>query len=329
MISIKNIKASYFSRRGEVQAVDGVDLEILDNEILGIAGESGCGKSTLLKVVYGYLAPPLRVVAGTVDYHYTDRDGHEVALGMEDIRQAWWKFISYIPQGSMNVLNPVTRIESQFMDTITRINIKKSKSDIHQFIVNCLNDLDLPPDILKSYPHQLSGGMRQRVVVALATFLKPGVILADEPTTAVDVVVQRGILTLLTSMQKDQKNTLVFVSHDMGVHYQTTDRLAIMYAGKIVELGPTDVVVEHPLHPYPEMLIRSLPRIGDRQERDGISGSPPSLIDPPVGCRFAPRCPSVMDICRVEEPQLVKIESNHFAACHLLEIAEDTQGITS
>jgi peptide/nickel transport system ATP-binding protein len=329
MISIKNIKASYFSRRGEVQAVDGVDLEILDNEILGIAGESGCGKSTLLKVVYGYLAPPLRVVAGTVDYHYTDRDGHEVALGMEDIRQAWWKFISYIPQGSMNVLNPVTRIESQFMDTITRINIKKSKSDIHQFIVNYLNDLDLPPDILKSYPHQLSGGMRQRVVVALATFLKPGVILADEPTTAVDVVVQRGILTLLTSMQKDQKNTLVFVSHDMGVHYQTTDRLAIMYAGKIVELGPTDVVVEHPLHPYPEMLIRSLPRIGDRQERDGISGSPPSLIDPPVGCRFAPRCPSVMDICRVEEPQLVKIESNHFAACHLLEIAEDTQGISS
>jgi peptide/nickel transport system ATP-binding protein len=195
--------------------------------------------------------------------------------------------------------------------------------------VNYLNDLDLPPDILKSYPHQLSGGMRQRVVVALATFLKPGVILADEPTTAVDVVVQRGILTLLTSMQKDQKNTLVFVSHDMGVHYQTTDRLAIMYAGKIVELGPTDVVVEHPLHPYPEMLIRSLPRIGDRQERDGISGSPPSLIDPPVGCRFAPRCPSVMDICRVEEPQLVKIESNHFAACHLLEIAEDTQGISS
>ncbi len=328
MICIKNIKASYFSRKGEVQAVDNVDLEILDNEVLGIAGESGCGKSTLLKILYGYFAPPLRVVSGEIDYHYIDQDGHEVVLEMKDIRKVWWKYISYIPQGSMNVLNPVARIESQFMDVASRVNGKKSKPDLHQLIVNFLRDLDLPPNILKSYPHQLSGGMRQRVVVALATFLHPSVILADEPTTAVDVVVQRGILTLLTNMQKGQKNTLVFVSHDMGVHYQTADRLAIMYAGKIVELGPTDAIFEHALHPYPEMLIRSLPRIGDREEREGINGAPPSLTNPPQGCRFAPRCPSAMDICRVEEPRLAKIESNHYAACHLLREAEDSQGIS-
>jgi peptide/nickel transport system ATP-binding protein len=318
MISVRNMKASYFSKRGEVQAVDNVDLEILDNEILGISGESGCGKSTLLKILYGYVTSPLRIVSGTVDYCYTDREGHQVALDLNGIRKVWWEAISYIPQGSMNVLNPVTRIETQFMDVVTRVNTRQSKSDLHRFIVSYLKELDLPPEILKSYPHQLSGGMYQRVVVALATFLNPKIILADEPTTAVDVVVQRGILTLLTNLQKEHKNTLVFVSHDMGVHYQITDRLAVMYAGKIVEVGSTDEIFEHACHPYPDMLIRSLPRIGDRNEREGISGAPPGLVNPPPGCRFAPRCPHVMDICSVEEPRLANIGPNHFAACHLI-----------
>jgi peptide/nickel transport system ATP-binding protein len=318
MISVSKLKASYFSQRGEVQAVDNVDLDILDNEILGIAGESGCGKSTLLKILYGHVAPPLRIVSGTVDYCYIDRQGHQVALDLEGIRKVWWEAVSYVPQGSMNVLNPVTRIETQFMDVVTRINTSESKSDLYQLIVSYLKELDLPPEILRSYPHQLSGGMYQRVVVALATFLNPRIILADEPTTAVDVVVQRGILTLLTNLQREHKNTLVFVSHDMGVHYQITDRLAVMYAGKIVEVGSTDEIFEQARHPYPDMLIRSLPRIGDRKEREGISGSPPALVNPLPGCRFAPRCPSVMDICRVEEPQLVSVGTNHFAACHLI-----------
>lgn len=325
MINVKNIKASYFSKRGEIQAVDDVDLKIFDNEILGIAGESGCGKSTFLKILYGYIHPPLRVISGSVEYQYTDQNGDRVSLQLDEIQKKWWEAISYIPQGSMNVLNPVTRIETQFMDVITRFNSKKSKSELRQLIADFLHDLDLSEDVLKAYPHQLSGGMRQRVVIALATFLNPRIILADEPTTAVDVVVQRGILSLLTDLQRKFKNTLVFVSHDMGVHYQITDRLAVMYAGKIVEVGSTYEIFSHAYHPYPKMLIQSLPRIGDRKEREGIDGAPPDLLDPPNGCRFAPRCPHAMDICLTDEPQFQKVGDDHFAACHLISLSENSK----
>jgi peptide/nickel transport system ATP-binding protein len=326
MIEVKNLKASYFSKRGEVQAVDNVDLEIFDNEILGIAGESGCGKSTLLKILYGCVEPPLQIISGSINYRYPNQKGQSITLGLKEIQKAWWQDISYIPQGSMNVLNPVARIESQFMDVVTQVNTRKSKSGLRQLIVNYLHDLDLPEEMLRAYPHQLSGGMRQRVIIALATFLNPKIILADEPTTAVDVVIQRGILTLLTKLQKEHKNTLVFVSHDMGVHYQISDRLAVMYAGKIVEIGSTDEIFEHASHPYPAMLIRALPRIGDREIREGISGAPPGLINPSKGCRFAPRCPHVMEICQEEEPRFVKIDTGHFTACHLIGEAEDPRG---
>jgi peptide/nickel transport system ATP-binding protein len=329
MINVKNIRASYFSQRGEIQAVDNVDLEIFDNEILGIVGESGCGKSTLVKVLYGYTQPPLKVLSGSVEYQYTDQKGNRLSLKSNEIQKKWWEVISYIPQGSMNVLNPVTRIETQFMDVITRFNSSKRKSEFRRLIAGFLRDLDLPVEVLKAYPHQLSGGMRQRVVIALATFLNPRIILADEPTTAVDVVIQRGILTLLTNLQKKFKNTLVFVSHDMGVHYQISDRLAVMYAGKIVEVGSTDELFSQACHPYPKMLIQSLPRIGDRKEREGINGTPPDLFKPPKGCRFAPRCPHAMAICLEEEPQFRKVNHGHFAACHLLSQSREHQGTES
>jgi peptide/nickel transport system ATP-binding protein len=159
--------------------------------------------------------------------------------------------------------------------------------------------------------------MRQRVIVALATFLKPAIVLADEPTTALDVVVQKNILSLLVRLQERMNNTVVIVSHDIGVHFQVTHRMAIMYAGKIVEVGQTDVVFAQPLHPYTGLLIKSLPRIGDRTYREGITGAPPSLLNPPMGCRFSPRCPMVMPVCSQQEPELAEIEPGHFAACHL------------
>ncbi len=317
MLKLRDVKAYYETPTAQVQAVDGVTLDVRENEILGIAGESGCGKSTLLKVLYDSMQPPLRIVSGTLEAETSDENGNPITLGPGEIRKYWWRFISYVPQGSMSVLNPVIRIESQFFDAITKKHGMTDKKATRQRIADYLKELDLPVEVLKSYPHQLSGGMRQRVLVALGTFLHPAIVLADEPTTALDVVIQKGILMMLMQVQERMKNTLVIVSHDMGVHYQITHRIAIMYAGKIVEIGPTQEIFEHPLHPYTQMLIKSLPVVGDRHEREGISGRPPSLINPPKGCRFADRCPFAMDICRGEEPPLIEIMPDHYAACWL------------
>ncbi len=317
MLTLENISAHYTTRRGVVQAVDNVSLTVRENEILGIAGESGCGKSTLLKVLYGYVARPLSVVAGTLRAEVPNGNGSRRILGLKEMPKVWWQFISYIPQASQSVLNPVITIESQFFDAITRFHQTGSRAQTRRQVADYLRQLELPVDVLNAYPHQLSGGMRQRVLVALATFLHPRIILADEPTTALDVVVQRGILRMLTRVQREMGNSLVVVSHDLGVHYQITHRLAIMYAGKIVEIGPTEKVFARPLHPYTAALIKSLPRIGDQSQREGIAGAPPSLLNPPKGCRFAARCSQVMAHCREIEPPLVEIEPDHFAACHL------------
>lgn len=316
MLKLTDLRAYYKTPKGEIQAVDGVSFDIRENEILGIAGESGCGKSTLLKLLYGYLQPPLRIVSGSFEAEMQG-DGGKVRLGIEDLRKHWWKFISYVPQGSMSVLNPVVRIENQFFDAVPKDYEIQDRTIIRDRVAGYLKELELPVEVLKAYPHQLSGGMKQRILVALGTFLHPEIVLADEPTTALDVVVQKGILLMLTELQKRMKNTLVIVSHDLGVHYQVTHRLAIMYAGKIVELGPTEAIFSRPLHPYTQMLIQALPRVGDQSVRSGISGRPPSLLRPPEGCRFAARCPFVMDRCRTIEPAFVEIEPDHFVACHL------------
>jgi len=172
--------------------------------------------------------------------------------------------------------------------------------------------------VLEAYPFQLSGGMRQRVIIALATFMAPSLVLADEPTTALDVVVQKDILMLLMRLQKQFKNTMVLVSHDMGVHYQITKRMGIMYAGSMVEIGETERIFNDPVHPYTRMLVNALPRVGDTRPREGIPGRPPSLLNPPDGCRFAPRCPQATDLCRQTSPAFAEIADGHFAACHML-----------
>jgi len=317
VLKLRDLKAYYETPRAVVKAVDGVTLDVRENEILGIAGESGCGKSTLLRALYDSLEPPLKIVGGKVEAEMKDANGRTVTLGPGEIRKHWWTFISYIPQGSMSVLNPVVRIEKQFFDAISRKHRLTNKREIRGRIGSYLKELQLPVEVLNSYPHQLSGGMRQRVLVALGTFLHPQIVLADEPTTALDVVIQKGILIMLAQVQERMKNSLVIVSHDIGVHYQITHRIAIMYNGKIVEIGPTEPVFTKPLHPYTGMLIQSLPHVGDHKHREGIVGRPPSLIDPPPGCRFAARCPFVMDICRQEMPSLLEVEADHFVACYL------------
>lgn len=314
MIRLNNIVASYTTVRGQVNAVEGVDLTIPAGKIVGIAGESGCGKSTLLKVIYGDLIYPLTLRQGKVEYGIETTGGRQVTT--ENIKEFWFRQISYIPQSSMSSLNPVIRIRKQFVDFL---DPDQRKNGVLDEIREYVRSLDLPPEAIDAYPHQLSGGMRQRIMVAMGTFFRPDIILADEPTTALDVVVQKGILLLLMDIQEQMKNTILFVSHDMGVHYQITHKMLIMYAAKAVEFGDSEDVFRAPLHPYTKMLTESLPTIGDDQMREGISGRPPSLWEDLHGCRFAPRCPLATDLCRAEEPELIEHKPGHFAACHYAE----------
>lgn len=311
MIQLNNVVASYRTVRGAINAVDGVTLTIPDGCIVGVAGESGCGKSTLMKVLYGDVTSPMALAAGSVEYGFKNENGTPITSAT--IKREWFKSISYIPQSSMNSLNPVVKISSQFVDFPGKDPDKKR---VLEHVRSYVGKLGLPVEALDAYPHQLSGGMRQRIMIAMATFFNPQLILADEPTTALDVVVQKEILMLLMDLQEQMGNTIILVSHDMGVHYQVTDRMLIMYAAKAVEYGDSEAVFTQPLHPYTRMLISSLPTIGDDRARQGIPGRPPSLWGELKGCRFADRCPLATAKCRAEEPPLLEHRPGHFAACH-------------
>ncbi len=320
LLKVEHLKAHYlvdlYGIRRAVRAVDGVSFQVEENTIFGIAGESGCGKSTLIKVLSATFAPPLTVQAGKVLYDLGDGGTDILSLGEEELRRLRWEFLSYVPQGSMNVLNPVRRVRSTFRDFVGA-HWTGTTTEFLAGVREHLGHLGLPPEVLASYPHQLSGGMRQRVTLALATILKPRLILADEPTTALDVVVQRGVVQLFRRIHAEQRNTLILVTHDMAVHAKLADRLAIMYAGRIVEEAPTVAVFDTPLHPYTRYLIRSLPRIGDKAHRVSAPGAPPSLASLPQGCRFHPRCPQALEVCRKEEPDLTDVTSGHRVACFL------------
>lgn len=302
-----------------VQAVNDVDLEILENEVYGIAGESGCGKTTLLKALYGAFDPPLRLIGGKIFYALRGEEIDITSLGPEAKRRLRWEYISYVPQGSMSVLNPVSKIIDTYRDFIESHGVGKTRDEAMEIAKGHIIELGLPRNILDAYPHQLSGGMRQRVTIALAALLKPHIIIADEPTTALDVVVQRGVVQLLKDIQEKLENTIVLVTHDMGVQANVADRIGIMYAGKFVEEASTEIIFGDPLHPYTQFLINSLPRFGDKSTRVSAPGSPPDLANLPGGCPFHPRCPQVLDICNEKMPDLININSNHKVACWLIE----------
>ncbi|MCL2424960.1 MAG: ABC transporter ATP-binding protein [Oscillospiraceae bacterium] len=318
MIKIENLSTSYKTIHGDVRVCNNISFDIYENEIFGIAGESGCGKTTLLKALYDLIDPPLQIDEGRVVLN-GEKNGEPYSFASGNIKNAWWNNISYVPQAAQSVLNPITRLKSHFLDSIPKERRKmESKRETLDRVQKYLEELNLPPDILEAYPFQLSGGMRQRAIIALATYMSPDVILADEPTTALDVVVQRGILMLLMRLQKQLKNTLVVVSHDMGVHYQITDRIGIMYSGSFAEMGRTDDVFRNPVHPYTQMLVAALPKVGDKSAKVGIPGRPPPLTDPPQGCRFAPRCPLAKDICHADVPAFKEVYRDRYAACHFI-----------
>jgi peptide/nickel transport system ATP-binding protein len=321
VVEARNLRAYYITRAYGVQrtvkAVDNISVQIKEGEVFGIAGESGCGKSTLLKVLLGAYKPPLTVVEGSVKYRFDNEELDVVSMSSDQQRDIRWKKVSYIPQGSMHVLNPVRRVRDSFHDFISA-HRPMSKGESLEMTRNYLRDLGLPEKVLHAYPHQLSGGMRQRVTIALATILWPKLIFADEPTTALDVVVQRGVIQLLKEIQQAKGSTMVLITHDMGVHANLADRIAVLYAGKLVEEGDTRTILKSPRHPYTQYLIKSLPRLDDRAERVSIPGRPPALDNPPQGCRFHTRCPLVIDKCRTIDPETISVDDGHRVACHLV-----------
>jgi peptide/nickel transport system ATP-binding protein len=318
MLKVENLSASYKTIDGDVHVLKDLNFTVNDNEIFGIAGESGCGKTTLLTALYDIIEFPLVVDQGKVILS-GEKNGKKFSYETGEIRKTWWNDISYVPQAAQSVLNPIVRLKKQFLDSIPKDQRKnETEQETLKRVGDYLEELSLSRDVLEAYPFQLSGGMRQRVIIALATFMAPSLVLADEPTTALDVVVQRGILMMLMRLQKKLKNTMIIVSHDMGVHYQITNRMAIMYSGSIIEMGNTEDIFNDPIHPYTTMLVGALPKVGDKSQKVGIPGRPPALKNPPPGCRFAPRCPHATDKCRSEVPQFREVKPGRFAACHLL-----------
>lgn len=318
-VEVDSLQACYIiEQQGvvkRVRAVDGVSLSIKANSFLAIVGESGCGKTTLAKALYGAVNSNLLVVGGRVCYFFEDTQ-YELSPTVNTLREIWWKRISYIPQGSLSALNPMRKLKDIFFDLATSHNVPFEEEEVKAH----LEMVRLPSYALRMYPFELSGGMRQRAVIALATFLNPGVIIADEPTSALDVVTQRDILRLLKHIQTEAKSTFIFITHDISLVPDLADVTAIMYGGCIVEFGPTEEVFSNPVHPYTRFLLSATPAIGDKTEKQAIPGSPVSLIDPPQGCRFSPRCPYAKGVCCESQPGLVSAGSQeHQVACWLEE----------
>jgi peptide/nickel transport system ATP-binding protein len=318
ILSVRDLQAHFrthhFGVKRYVKAVDGISFDVRRGEIYGLAGESSSGKTTLIKTIAGAIKPPLEVVGGTVEFAFLPGYGGLHRAPPAAVARIRWRHLSYIMQGSMNVLNPVRRLSASFAD-FARPHIGGTRKQFEQTVIAHLARLKLDASVLAAYPHELSGGMRQRATIALATICRPDFIIADEPTTALDVVVQKDVLGMIRSISREIGSSVLFVTHDMGVHAHLTDRLGIMYAGRLVEEAATADIFRNPRHPYTRHLISSLPRIGDDVPRKGLEGAPPNLADPPPGCRFHARCPLAMDVCGRRVPTMVETAPAHRVAC--------------
>ena len=317
LLELRSLAVAY----GSVRAVDGVDLEIRAGEVVGLAGESGSGKSTVANAVMQILRPPALVTGGSVLFRGEDLVGKSV----DELRRFRWRNVSLVFQSAMNALNPLMRVGDQFVDMMQaheRISKRRALAKAGELLeLMCIDGRRA-----RAYPHQLSGGMRQRVIIAMALALEPELVILDEPTTALDVVVQREILQQVQDLQDELQFAVLLITHDLSLLLETADRIAIMYAGEIVETAPAERLAANPLHPYTQGLLRSFPPLsGPRVRLTGIGGSPPDLRDPPAGCRFHPRCPyctsanPALSVRQTtERPLLREVEPGHRVACHLV-----------
>jgi peptide/nickel transport system ATP-binding protein len=315
VLQVRDLRVSYHTSAGPVKAVNGVSFELEPGERLGLVGESGSGKSTIALALLRMIKPPGKIEGGEVTL-----DGSPLLnLSDEQMRQMRLARIAMIAQGAMNSLNPVTRVRDQIADALADHDVKLSAAELDVRIARLLEQVGLRPAVATMFPHELSGGMKQRVCIAIAICLRPKVIVADEPTSALDVVVQRQVMDTLQAVQADLGASIILIGHDMGLMAQVVNRLGVMYAGDLVESAEVKDIFPEPLHPYTQLLIASLPSLARKRSTRGIPGLPPSLLNRPKGCPFRARCPFAMERCAIETPLLREVRPKRLVACHLFE----------
>lgn len=310
VLEARGLKVYYRTKRGPVRAVDGVDFDLDLGETLGVVGETGCGKSTLGKAILGLL-PPGTHTEGSLTFR-----GQELLhLKPSEFRKLRGKEIALIFQDPMTRLDPLMTIRDHFVETIRVHKPEVSKAEATERAAEALRAMGIPRSRLNHYPHEFSGGMRQRIMIAMALVLRPSLLIADEPTTALDVIVEAQILDILRDLKKAYGMSLLLITHNLGVVAEVSDRTSVMYAGRFAELGPVQDVFRRPIHPYTQGLLASTIHLQTKELRS-IDGLPPSLLTPPPGCRFHPRCEYAKEICEVEEPAMIEYRPGHFASCH-------------
>lgn len=316
VLDVQNLKTYYITLRGPVKAVEEVSFKVEKGEALGLAGESGCGKTTVALSLLRILPSAGKILSGKILF----RDNDIIELSDEEMRKIRWKGISIVFQGAMNALNPVYKIGDQITEAILTHEPDVSKGEAKERVGKLLEMVGIEPSRANNYPHEFSGGMRQRALIAMSVACNPDLLIADEPGTALDVIVQAQVLKLMKDLKEKLNLAMILITHDLSIITETCEKLAIMYAGKLVEQGDIVAIYKEPLHPYTQGLLTSFPSIKAAKRRmTSISGAPPDLLSPPSGCRFHPRCKYAMDICKREEPEPMPVAKDHYVACHLIE----------